>query len=525
MQANVKGEKSTLLLVGWRTTHCVTKLQAAPHGHTTFFQGASFTAKSGDTVRLNGNVILCHGADKSCIGRIREILLSPDHERNARFVAIQLFSLTPMLHPTLHSPCLELTNEEVIVSRQAGTPSPAPSTSTPAFDATAKKSKPKGKGKAKQAAGTAQGSTRTASTSVQSSTSTTPTTVQRQSSTSAPHISPQPHVIPFPLQSQQHMMSTSSHQLSAMATPPYPPRVAFTPGSQLTMPPLQPFASHPSIASSAHAHTGQHQQFLPIQYPQGPAYAGPSQPSVNALQSMSASHPPPYHANGQAPPGPTMHLAHIMGHAHSMVPVLFHPAHLSHERMPGTYMTTHVTPHVPPTQVQQSSAGGSHRSSSQTHASIPGSTSLRVPSSAAAATARPSGVNHTRNASTTTLARRSTSTPSDSGSVTAPISTSLRRPRDLDGDDLLTLAPQQKKCLLDSAATLVKKLGIPEEEIRKFIDLGNLYSMCVDIKATLLVLANVSKENEIVAARDTISSKDFQLTKSLIQRSSIMDLL
>ncbi|KAF8840259.1 hypothetical protein BDN67DRAFT_880617, partial [Paxillus ammoniavirescens] len=113
------GKKSTPLLVGWQTTRCATKLQAAPHGHTTFFQGASFTAKSGDTVRLNGNVIFCHGADKkSHIGCIHEILLSPNHERNARFIAIQLFSLTPMLHPTLHSPCLELTNEEVIVSGQ-----------------------------------------------------------------------------------------------------------------------------------------------------------------------------------------------------------------------------------------------------------------------------------------------------------------------------------------------------------------------------------------------------------------------
>ncbi|KAG2089051.1 uncharacterized protein F5147DRAFT_587351 [Suillus discolor] len=50
------------------------------------------------------------------IGRIREILiLSSDHLK-VEHVALQCFSFTETLHPSLHLPCLDLTNNEVFLS-------------------------------------------------------------------------------------------------------------------------------------------------------------------------------------------------------------------------------------------------------------------------------------------------------------------------------------------------------------------------------------------------------------------------
>ena len=54
--------------------------------------------------------------DQTRIGHIREILLSTDSD--VKFVVLQLFSLAPALHPKIHAPCLDMTDEEVIVSGQ-----------------------------------------------------------------------------------------------------------------------------------------------------------------------------------------------------------------------------------------------------------------------------------------------------------------------------------------------------------------------------------------------------------------------
>lgn len=50
------------------------------------------------------------------IGRIREILISSDDHETVECVALQHFVFTETLHPSLHLPCLDLTDNEVVLS-------------------------------------------------------------------------------------------------------------------------------------------------------------------------------------------------------------------------------------------------------------------------------------------------------------------------------------------------------------------------------------------------------------------------
>ncbi|KAG2051957.1 hypothetical protein BDR06DRAFT_1059597 [Suillus hirtellus] len=64
-------------------------------------------------------LILSNGKKVSleAIGRIREILISDSHKA-VNHVAIQKFTFGPVLHPILHLPTLELTEQEVVISPQ-----------------------------------------------------------------------------------------------------------------------------------------------------------------------------------------------------------------------------------------------------------------------------------------------------------------------------------------------------------------------------------------------------------------------
>ncbi|KAG2120870.1 uncharacterized protein F5147DRAFT_563279, partial [Suillus discolor] len=49
------------------------------------------------------------------IGRIHEILISPEDHKTVIHVALQLFTFLDTLHASVHLPCLNLTDDEVVV--------------------------------------------------------------------------------------------------------------------------------------------------------------------------------------------------------------------------------------------------------------------------------------------------------------------------------------------------------------------------------------------------------------------------
>jgi hypothetical protein len=51
-----------------------------------------------------------------CIGRIREILILSDNNETVEHVALQHFAFMETLHPSLYLPCLDLTDNEVVLS-------------------------------------------------------------------------------------------------------------------------------------------------------------------------------------------------------------------------------------------------------------------------------------------------------------------------------------------------------------------------------------------------------------------------
>ncbi|KAH7917866.1 hypothetical protein BV22DRAFT_1076559 [Leucogyrophana mollusca] len=83
--------------VSWAQTRCAAILKTNRPG-TDFFQGSSLVTTEGDRSSVEGHVIL----------------LSADG--TVEHVALQPFAFRPTLHSTLHLPCLELTNEEIVVS-------------------------------------------------------------------------------------------------------------------------------------------------------------------------------------------------------------------------------------------------------------------------------------------------------------------------------------------------------------------------------------------------------------------------
>jgi hypothetical protein len=50
------------------------------------------------------------------IGHIQEILISSDDHQTVEHVALQCFAFTKTLHPSLHVPCLDLTDDKVVLS-------------------------------------------------------------------------------------------------------------------------------------------------------------------------------------------------------------------------------------------------------------------------------------------------------------------------------------------------------------------------------------------------------------------------
>ncbi|KIK24423.1 hypothetical protein PISMIDRAFT_98570, partial [Pisolithus microcarpus 441] len=107
----------TAFTVRWETTQCAQIDASLPMSHRYFYQGESFVSKHGEKLELGGHVICVNASAPSgfCVGRIVEILIRDTVQRNIAYVAIQAFSFS-ILHPSLHLPCLELTDDKFVVS-------------------------------------------------------------------------------------------------------------------------------------------------------------------------------------------------------------------------------------------------------------------------------------------------------------------------------------------------------------------------------------------------------------------------
>ncbi|KAG1749584.1 hypothetical protein EDD22DRAFT_958012 [Suillus occidentalis] len=102
--------------VSWKTTHCAKILRTDRPG-VSHHLGKSVVTRQGEHARLDGHVIFRHPAHgKPHIGRVREILVSSDDRQTAEHIALQLFTFADTLHPSLHLPCLTLTDNEVVAA-------------------------------------------------------------------------------------------------------------------------------------------------------------------------------------------------------------------------------------------------------------------------------------------------------------------------------------------------------------------------------------------------------------------------
>ncbi|KAG2130585.1 hypothetical protein BD769DRAFT_1297329, partial [Suillus cothurnatus] len=104
-------------VVPWKTTRCAKILRTDRPG-VTHHLGKSVVTCQGEHVCLEGHVIFRHPAD----GKVRLvfltfiILVSSDDCQTAEHIALQLFTFADTLHPSLHLPCLTLTDNEVVVA-------------------------------------------------------------------------------------------------------------------------------------------------------------------------------------------------------------------------------------------------------------------------------------------------------------------------------------------------------------------------------------------------------------------------
>ncbi|KAH0825731.1 hypothetical protein J3R83DRAFT_9938 [Lanmaoa asiatica] len=103
----------------WHNTHCAKILNMVEDSGRYYYKGTSLVTTEHDILKLNTCAIFqdpCLTAEKRFrVGCIHEILIFTDGPCTAKHVAFQLFSFTPALHPALYLPCLELTNDDVVV--------------------------------------------------------------------------------------------------------------------------------------------------------------------------------------------------------------------------------------------------------------------------------------------------------------------------------------------------------------------------------------------------------------------------
>ncbi|KAG1803360.1 hypothetical protein EV424DRAFT_1331009, partial [Suillus variegatus] len=101
-------------VVPWKTTQCARILRTDRPG-VIYHLGKSVVTHQGEHAHLDSHVIFRHPADgKPYIGRIRKILVSSDYHQTAEHIALQVFTFADTLHPSLHLPCLTLTDNEVV---------------------------------------------------------------------------------------------------------------------------------------------------------------------------------------------------------------------------------------------------------------------------------------------------------------------------------------------------------------------------------------------------------------------------
>ncbi|KIJ13255.1 hypothetical protein PAXINDRAFT_81387 [Paxillus involutus ATCC 200175] len=99
----------------WAETRCGSSLDVTNNG--VYLKAKSFMASNGEQVKLGAHVIFRHPRHpKNSLGQVQEILLPSEGERLVKFVALQIFSVSPTLHPLIHLPMLQLTGEEVVTS-------------------------------------------------------------------------------------------------------------------------------------------------------------------------------------------------------------------------------------------------------------------------------------------------------------------------------------------------------------------------------------------------------------------------
>ncbi|KAG1866336.1 hypothetical protein C8R48DRAFT_672094 [Suillus tomentosus] len=101
--------------VPWKATHCWTILKTA-QPDTVYYRGKSVVAREGDVAFLNSHIIFHRVDGQMCVGRVREILLSPEDLNTVVHVGLQLFSFADTLHASINLPCLNLTDDEVVTT-------------------------------------------------------------------------------------------------------------------------------------------------------------------------------------------------------------------------------------------------------------------------------------------------------------------------------------------------------------------------------------------------------------------------
>ncbi|KAG2110584.1 uncharacterized protein F5147DRAFT_745166 [Suillus discolor] len=101
-------------IVAWKETHC-SKILKTAQPDIAYYQGKSVVAREGDIAYLNSHVIFHRMTDgQTCIGRVREILVSSENPNTVVHVGPQLFSFANTLHASVHLPCLNLIDDEVV---------------------------------------------------------------------------------------------------------------------------------------------------------------------------------------------------------------------------------------------------------------------------------------------------------------------------------------------------------------------------------------------------------------------------